>query len=133
MNGGCDGSCSFRNSSCGYILSGDVIYCGCIHCNYDSNTNECSGTCPMNGSFNSANVCLKRIAEPKSDADCVCASCKTSEDANDQILSYRLWEISESILISKTKSFDNTLLSGDRFSSVTSLSLPNDEEDLNLI
>ncbi len=82
MNGGCDGSCSFRNSSCGYILSGDVIYCGCIHCNYDSNTNECSGTCPMNGSFNSANVCLKRIAEPKSDADCVCASCKTSEDAD---------------------------------------------------
>jgi hypothetical protein len=59
--------------------------------------------------------------------------CKTSEDANDQILSYRLWEISESILISKTKSFDNTLLSGDRFSSVTSLSLPNDEEDMNLI
>ena len=59
--------------------------------------------------------------------------CKPSDDAHDPILSYRLWEISESILINKTKSFDNTLLSGDRFSSVTSLSFSNDEEDLNLI
>ena len=85
MNG-CTGSCGVRNSQCGDILSGDIIYCGCLYCNFDNSTGTCSGTCPrINGSFNSVNVCLNRIKNPKKDADCVCASCTKSYDSNGNI------------------------------------------------
>ncbi len=40
-----------------------------------------------------------------------------SLDAQDCVLAYRLWEISECILIEKTKMFDDFLPNGDIFSS----------------
>jgi hypothetical protein len=43
--------------------------------------------------------------------------CDASNEAQDSVLAYRLWEISESILIDRTSSFDDTLSVGDQFSS----------------
>jgi len=43
--------------------------------------------------------------------------CDASNEAQDPVLAYRLWEISESILIERTSSFDDTLSVGDQFSS----------------
>ena len=40
-----------------------------------------------------------------------------SEESQDSVLAYRLWEISESILIDTTSSFDNLLATGDQLSS----------------
>ena len=54
--------------------------------------------------------------------------CVTSAEAQDAILAYRLWEISESVLIKKTQSFDNYLSNGDKFSSISSLSMPSNDE-----
>ena len=83
---GCEGSCNIRNSQCGDILTGDIIYCGCLYCNFDNSTGTCSGTCPRNNdSFNSVNVCLNRIKNPKKDADCICASCQKTYDSNGKI------------------------------------------------
>lgn len=43
--------------------------------------------------------------------------CEVSLEANDAVLAYRLWEISEALLIDRTNSFDNYLQTGDEFSS----------------
>jgi hypothetical protein len=45
--------------------------------------------------------------------------CDASNEAQDPVLAYRIWEISESILIDRTSSFDDTLSVGDQFSSYT--------------
>ena len=45
--------------------------------------------------------------------------CNGSQEANDSILAYRVWEISESILIDRTAEFDDLLSIGDKFSSYT--------------
>lgn len=58
--------------------------------------------------------------------------CKPSIEAQDTVLAYRIWEISEALLINKTQSFDNLLSTGDKFSSVTALTMPNDEDELNI-
>lgn len=47
------------------------------------------------------------------------SDCDASNEAQDPVLAYRLWEISESILIDRTSSFDDTLSVGDQFSSYT--------------
>lgn len=47
-----------------------------------------------------------------------------SDEALDPVLAYRLWEISESILIERTSSFDTFLCNGDRFSSFTKIMTP---------
>ncbi len=39
--------------------------------------------------------------------------------AQESVLAYRQWEISESMLIQKTEMFDNYLSNGDQFSSIT--------------
>ena len=85
MNG-CEGSCGVSNSQCGEIFETDVIYCGCLYCNYDPATQKCGGTCPsVNGGFNSINKCLNKVPTPQSDADCGCASCQKSTDAHGNI------------------------------------------------
>lgn len=43
--------------------------------------------------------------------------CEVSNEANDAVLAYRLWEISEAMLIDRTNSFDTYLQIGDEFSS----------------
>lgn len=43
--------------------------------------------------------------------------CDVSVEANDAVLAYRLWEISEALLIDRTGSFDSYLHTGDEFSS----------------
>jgi hypothetical protein len=45
----------------------------------------------------------------------------------DAVLAYRLWEISERILIQSTGSFDSLLTEGDIFSSYTAISAPEGE------
>ena len=77
---GCSGQCSIRNYKCGEIMLGDVLQFGCLYCNYDVVSGKCLGICHMKGSFNSANVCLSLISVPNSDADCVFASCETSQE-----------------------------------------------------
>ena len=47
------------------------------------------------------------------------AECDASNEAQDAVLAYRLWEISESLLIDRTNSFDSYLMYGDQFSSYT--------------
>ena len=54
------------------------------------------------------------------------AECSPSVEATDSVLAYRLWEISESILIDRTSEFDDFLSKGDEFSSFTKLE--SDEE-----
>jgi hypothetical protein len=48
-----------------------------------------------------------------------------SEEALDSVLAYRLWEISESLLIDLTGKFDSYLRTGDKFSSVSQIDTPN--------
>ncbi|CAF0728362.1 unnamed protein product [Brachionus calyciflorus] len=50
------------------------------------------------------------------------AECNPSEEACDSVLAYRLWEISEAMLIEHTSSFDDYLSQGDQFSSYTKTS-----------
>ena len=45
--------------------------------------------------------------------------CEVSDEANDSVLAYRLWEISEALLIDRTSSFDSYLHQGDLFSSLS--------------
>ena len=45
--------------------------------------------------------------------------CDPTPEANDSVLAYRLWEISENILIDRTNLFDDFLAVGDKFSSYT--------------
>lgn len=52
------------------------------------------------------------------------AECNPSVEACDSVLAYRLWEISESMLIERTSSFDLTLSNGDEFSSYTRIDSP---------
>ena len=51
------------------------------------------------------------------------SQCPPSVDAQDSVLAYRLWEISESLLIEKTEGFDTFFGDGDRFSSLTALQI----------
>ena len=43
----------------------------------------------------------------------------SAQQIQDSVLAYRLWEISESILIDRTQDFDTLLANGDSFSSLT--------------
>ena len=52
------------------------------------------------------------------------AECSASAEANDGVLAYRLWEISERILIERTAEFDDFISNGDQFSSLTKSSVP---------
>lgn len=45
--------------------------------------------------------------------------CEASLEAADAVLAYRLWEISEALLIERTLAFDTYLQRGDKFSSYT--------------
>lgn len=45
--------------------------------------------------------------------------CEASEEAQDSVLAYRLWEISEALLIDRTTAFDSYLSAGDELSSYT--------------
>ena len=58
------------------------------------------------------------------------AECTPSVEANDTVLAYRLWEISENILINRTNEFDDFLSQGDAYSSFTKLD--NDESTINM-
>lgn len=55
----------------------------------------------------------------------------SSGSCGDNILAYRLWEISERILIQTTGQFDSLLAEGDMFSSYTALSAPESEAQEN--
>jgi hypothetical protein len=52
--------------------------------------------------------------------------CETdpSDESLDSVLAYRLWEISESMLIDLTSSFDVYLRVGDKFSSISKIDTP---------
>ena len=45
-----------------------------------------------------------------------------SKEIQNSVLAYRIWEISESVLISRTSTFDTLLANGDDFSSFTKIS-----------
>ena len=45
--------------------------------------------------------------------------CETTTEAKDSVLAYRLWEISENILIDRTHMFCDFLAVGDKLSSYT--------------
>jgi hypothetical protein len=47
------------------------------------------------------------------------SECNPSAMAKDAVLAYRIWEISENILIDRTSTFDNFLAIGDKLSSYT--------------
>lgn len=47
------------------------------------------------------------------------SECSGSPEANDSVLAYRLWEISERLLIERTSEFDDFISNGDQFSSLT--------------
>lgn len=47
------------------------------------------------------------------------AECNPSAEAKDGVLAYRIWEISENILIDRTRLFDEFLAIGDKLSSYT--------------
>lgn len=53
----------------------------------------------------------------------------SSQHINDSVLAYRLWEISESLLIERIKGFDTLLSEGDSFSSLTEI-VSDSEPDL---
>jgi hypothetical protein len=52
------------------------------------------------------------------------SECEPSDEALDPVLAYRLWEISENLLIEKTNHFDSFLRVGDQFSSITRIDTP---------
>ena len=54
-----------------------------------------------------------------------------AEEALDPVLAYRLWEISESILIECTSSFDSYLRVGDHFSSLNIIEDNAETDDVN--
>ena len=83
----CDEGCDQRNSICGQMMDGDVLYCGCQYCNFDNSTGKCNGVCPlMEGTiYNWINTCVSRVQNPKKDSDCTCTTCKTSYDFNGKV------------------------------------------------
>ena len=52
------------------------------------------------------------------------SECNGSAEANDSVLAYRLWEISERLLIERTAEFDDFISNGDQFSSLTKSNVP---------
>ena len=59
-----------------------MLFCACLYCNFDSETQKCSGVCPLAGFPLISNQCISRVLQPKSNADCGCASCQMSYDFN---------------------------------------------------
>ena len=51
------------------------------------------------------------------------SECNGSAEANDSVLAYRLWEMSERLLIERTSEFDDFIGNGDQFSSLTKSSV----------
>lgn len=66
----CGGKCNITNSKCALFRRSDMLYCGCEYCNYDKIKRKCDGICS-----NELARCLNKVINPKSNLDCICATC----------------------------------------------------------
>jgi hypothetical protein len=71
-DGVCAGTCLNSTTDCVEMMNYDTKVCGCTFCKLDVNTNKCEGQCSNLLLGN----CVNRVANPTSDSDCECASCK---------------------------------------------------------
>ena len=72
--GVCKGFCPLTLKKCAVLTNFNQKVCGCEYCAFDPEQQKCVGQCQNTILQN----CVSKVAKPKQNSDCVCASCKTN-------------------------------------------------------